>query len=356
MLRSWCQRAFSQASKSRQLKASSKNKPTIPASASNAATTKSPVVTTNLIPRQAIHPKSVPAFAIEASGEYFRYDPPEALARTTKLPSGLLEPAKMFNGHFYIQRKSLMDAVKERIAGSQSLMVVDGPRGSGKSVLLYQLALQLRKELSDASVLYLADGADWTTGRFAYYPIGDGSFLQPELAMHVLKAIKEQLNCAIDLPQEDSSFDNALPLLKRTVLALLNDRRLIVLIDGANGLLNADSPTGYNDPQGNPLPLSKLPVISTIIEQIKDSNNGVLIAATTKSNPELRSISPHDSVSVPKFTEAEVRACLELYRQLGYLTMPDSDDFSNFVKFKSFVSGGNPRILFRTCKYDAIYQ
>lgn len=280
-----------------------------------------------------------------------------------RLTKGLGEVAEQFSGNLFILRKELMKQVKEALKESDRVLI-DGPNGSGKSVLLMQIYSSMKESIKGDDkklILYAPNVHKWTTGYFAYYPTEQAEYKQPELALEILRllmicnpveklpsGLAEQINEA-----KLDSYNRALPLYEKIMNELLKDKEIYMFLDGVNGLIDENSLTGYNDREGNALPLKSLPLCNEFFS--KSGGNKRIIGATTKSNPALPRVTqptPFKTVAVPNYSQEELKQTLQLYSQLGHCSPNKSDQF---VAFKAFVSGSNGRKLYKSCEYDSIY-
>ena len=308
----------------------------------------------------------------------FRVELPNELLK--RLPRTLVEIYEHFKGNFYALRKELlMEAYEASVESEDSAVILSGPEGSGKSVLLLQLYSMMKESFkNDPSklLMYVPNASKWTLGYFPYYPIENEianelvkeklSFKQPELALEIINLLilgnKEKLSKDYDQEMAEAKLDpytRAIPLyesiLKRELLSLEN-RKLFILMDGVNGLIDENLMTKYSDQEGNPLPLKALPICTQFF--VKPVRGIRVIGALTQSNPSLPR--DHDSlqknhfknVNVPNYSIDELKSVLNLYSQLGHCSNNKSDQF---VGMKLFVSGGNGRKLYKSCEYDSIY-
>ena len=138
---------------------------------------------------------------------------------------------------------------------------------------------------------------------------------------------------------------------------LLEDegKELFIFMDGINGLIDENSLTGYNDKDGTALQLKSLPLCTQFFAtQMK--GNVKIAGALTHSNPSLprdHQFPPNSkTIQIPNYSNEELKRVLQLYSQLGHCSSNKTDQF---VAFKHFVSGGNPRKLYKSCEYDSIY-
>lgn len=312
----------------------------------------------------------------------FRIELPNELLK--RLPRTLVEIYEHFKGNFYALRKELLMKVYEASVESEdSTVILSGPEGSGKSVLLLQLYSMMKESFkNDPSklLMYVPNASKWTLGYFPYYPIESEhenefieekkSFKQPELALEIINLLiignKEKLSKDYSEEMAEAKLDpytRAIPLyesiLKRELLSSEN-RKLFILMDGVNGLIDENLLTKYSDQEGNPLPLKALPICTQFF--VKPVRGIRVIGALTQSNPSLPR--DHDlfasafeenhfkTVNVPNYSIDDLKSVLNLYSQLGHCANNKSDQF---VGMKSFVSGGNGRKLYKSCEYDSIY-
>lgn len=340
------------------------------------------------IPPLTANPETEAAYAVHLSEDLQK-----------RLAKSLTDAASRLGGNYFVWRRGIMSALAKRLRNdttsdrmlncngvrdvnahdsanasiaSSTITVLDGPRGAGKSATLLQLFASLQTAHQDDSsvlLLYVPDAARWTTGYYPYYPdVATGDYLQPELALDILQLFSHInrdkiptslafLTDALAQAAEDP-FQLAIPLYNRLLDAFEEGsapRRLIVLVDGANGLLDSAALTQYNDADGVSLSLSRLPVCRRLRELA--SPNVHLVAALTHSNPLLPvpvPVSSDSTLAVPNYSVAEVAQVLELYRRLGH-SFPVGVSDASHVGFKAFVSGRNGRLLFSSCDYDAIY-
>lgn len=288
-----------------------------------------------------------------------------------RLPRSLLNVSEMLGGNYYIQRGELMDLLKKFVeeSGSRSILI-DGPSGSGKSVILLQLFVALREDPDVNNLIFYApNAAKWTTGHFPYYPTTTSTstststepkqYLQPELALEMLNLLykcnetklkNSTLLADIGEAAQDP-FNRAIPLFDK----IFGDKskRFTFLIDSANGLLDDAASTGYLDASEQPLRLAAFPLLSSNFRKIP----GKFIAATTHSDPALpkpNKLALEQTLSVKNYSKEEIKSVLDLYSALGH-SHPKAANDEQFIGLKAFVSGGNGRKLFKSCEYDAIY-
>lgn len=284
-----------------------------------------------------------------------------------RLTKSLGQLAEHFGGNLFILRKELMKQVSSALNESDRVLI-DGPNGSGKSVLLMQLYAAMRESFKndpEKVIIYAPNAYKWTTGYFAYYPVeqenGQVIYKQPELAMEILNLLiasnpKEKVPAGLAEEIIEAKLDvynRAIPLYEKTMKELL-ERKVYFLFDGVNGIIDEDSITGYNDREGNALPLKALPLCAEFFCSESNQNMRV-IGALTQSNPALpRSTRPSQfkTVTVPNYSTEELKRTLQLYSQLGHCSSNKTDQF---VAFKTFVSGSNGRKLYKSCEYDSIY-
>ena len=278
-----------------------------------------------------------------------------------RLPRSVSEVSNHFSGNFFILRPELLKLIISTSLKYDKI-ILDGPNGSGKSVTLMQLFASFKESIERDEkklCLYAPNAHKWTAGYFAYYPHESASFIQPELALEVLKLLVlcnkgklTGLEGEIGEAQLDA-YNRAMPLYQKTINRLIESgTQITMFLDGANGLIDENSLTSYLDKDGDRLPLRNLPLCSQIY-----SMQGIkVIGAMTRSNPALPSnLTIPDSIAqltVPNYDANEFKRVLQLYSQLGHCSSNNSDQF---VAFKAFVSGSNGRKLFKTCEYDSIY-
>lgn len=295
-----------------------------------------------------------------------------------------------------ILRHKLVEEFAVAFKNDSGPVVLDGPAGSGKSVLLMQLYAALKASNKQQLLLYAPNAAKWTTGYFSYYPeeskVNDNtenthenthententrntrnstrdsvklSYKQPELALEMLQLLTicnpasklpSGLPNRIDEARRDP-FHLAVPLMEQ----IFAEEKLVVLLDGANGLIDANSSTSYLDANGVALPLRAFPLLRNFFLQSRA--NVKVVAALTNSNSLLprhpQSPSNCTVLPVPNYSKTELQAVLNLYKQLGHLSIKSNTGISadQFVNFKAFVSGSNGRKLFKSCEYDSIYS
>lgn len=278
-----------------------------------------------------------------------------------RLPKGIAEVSDHFGGNIFVLRRELVEKVRAAMTESDKV-IIDGPSGSGKSVLLMQMYAAVRESIAADPrklVLYVPNCHKWTTGYFPYYPeeaAANGSVLykQPELALEILRLLllgngskmPEGLASKIEEAKLDA-YNRALPLYEQT-LKELEGKEMILFLDGVNGLIEGDSLTGYMDREGRPLPLKALPLCSSFMNGFK----GTVIGSLTHSNPALPTVEVNTAINIPTYSNEDLKRILQLYSQLGHCAPNKSDQF---VAFKAFVSGGNGRKLYKSCEYDSIY-
>ena len=284
-----------------------------------------------------------------------------------RLTRCLGEVAEHFGDNLFILRKELIKMASDAIKESDRV-IIDGSNGSGKSVLLMQIYSATKESIKNdpkKMIIYAPNVNKWTTGYFAYYPIEkDGKIIgykQPELAMEILKLLMI-CNPVEKLPEDLAEelneakldvYNRAIPLYEKTMKQLANEKEIYVFLDGVNGLIDENSLTGYNDREGNALPLKDLPLCSEWFCN-KSEGNVRVIGALTRSNPALPLVTSANfkTVNVPNYSTEELKQVLQLYSQLGHCSSNKSDQF---IAFKAFVSGSNGRKLYKSCEYDSIY-
>ncbi len=277
-----------------------------------------------------------------------------------KLSKDLKVAADLFGANYLVWRGELMSKLAIFYGDHQSFLL-SGQRGVGKSAILMQIFAALQQTGGDDLLLFAPDSDKWTTGYFAYYPTANGEFEQPELALEILQLLlwsnpnKKELPVTAEEIKEASKdpLSLALPLYSRVMTEIkASGRKLTILADEVNGLVDEGSLTGYNDVNGEVLPLRAFPLCRDFIK-----TGDRFIGALTLSNPLLPKQPKYSlpEFTIPAYSDAELTSVLQMYRKLGHLASNFAFD-DQFVAMKAFLSGRNGRLLFKSCEYDSIYH
>lgn len=271
---------------------------------------------------------------------------------------------------------------KESGGGGASRILVDGPPGSGKSVIGLQVLDHLllsfgrgkNDDDDDKSLVccYFPRVSRWTAGYYPYHQSSRQSstpneYDQPELAIEILKLLKmlnpqfssiEQIlsDSQLEPKRAVQNFEEALRM-----ISLFKDKKcmVVIVIDEVNALYSPT--TAYRDADSKKISIDRLPVLRLLRDFITNQQHD-LLAITSRSNPNLSELSPTttrkdlncESFQLKDSTVEQVQALLNYYKSLGHVPIPQVDyQYSQRIRF---LSGGRCSKILPSVNYNFIYK
>jgi len=284
---------------------------------------------------------------------------PKAL---TFLPVSVLRSFSELNTNGLLLRRSTKDLWTSIMEGVKQSVLLEGPKGIGKSSTLLQLTCSaLASETPKFLVIYAPSMARWTAGYYPYYQSRESKsvFDQPELAQEILttfhfmnKNLPEDIVAILENGKADPIAG-----LSQLMMHMVDQssHRVLLVLDQVNALYCT---TQYRNQQSSPLTSENFSVLSLFKTAIQDEKFAV-VAATCNVDPML--ISPNYDASAERlfdnkyelepFTKEEVSALLAHFRELGHSHRTGS----KFDQLIRFVSGGIPANISKACSYETIY-
>lgn len=278
----------------------------------------------------------------------------------------------------FLVRKSYVEFWESLQEGNS--VVIDGPAGIGKSVMLSIFASHWREGLKKP-IVYFPNLINWVTGKYPYLPkeadaVKDQQnvfYEQKELLLdlvHDLNILNPELKGPNDRPLKELYEEwktGKYPLTTELFGQVLENlpKETLWIVDGLNVLYAPR--TQYSGPDLKPIAAQQLS-ICLILDKVlglrkrdKSKNYPLVVATTTRTDPRLKSALP-EGISfklLPPYSLNETELILQHYRQINYsfclnsLTNQNRDSkYETNLRLQQLVSGGNGAQLLKTCVFQ----